>query len=101
MAHTVVQRMGVAGGVGSVGSVGVGRSSVNLGASPFSTFEGLKGGRSVEQQVVQQQQQLPSGSSHPGSLSVRAVAAVRGPPLSPSCNCRRFRHLRRQFRRFS
>lgn len=85
MAHAVVQGMGLGGGlcVAAVGGSAVqSLKETAATASSFSSFSGLR----VSKQAEQPQQLTPAsgaGASFPGSLCIRAVAAVNTFPRIP------------------
>lgn len=85
MAHAVVQGMGLWGGlcVAAVGGSAVQSvKETTAAASSFSSFSGLR----VSKQAEQPQHLTPAsgaGASFPGSLCIRAVAAVNSFPRIP------------------
>ena len=86
MAHAVVQGMGLGGGlcVAAVGGSAVQsvKETTTAAASSFSSFSGLR----VSKQAEQPQHLTPAsgaGASFPGSLCIRAVAAVNSFPRIP------------------
>lgn len=87
MAHAVVQGMGLGGGlcvavVGGSAIQSLKEATTAAASSSFANFSGLR----LSKQAEQPQQLTPAsgaGAFSPGSLCVRAVAAVNASPRIP------------------